>query len=407
MQYPKPEKKEGSITRVTNNIDTTYDVSPAAHSEQTELAQSYHFRMTRGWNVENFYQLRRQGKLIPHTPFYQFSQTGLAEGSHFSRQVISPATPDSWAEQRQDNYWKNNGPGFLKTDLFFGGDTGDGYFPAWYRDPLEVEAYAQGVRDEIDFFIQRAAAGIVSAGHDTLTFLAEIVKVKRMVRNRLERMLSARNPNSIDAMRRTKNQAGAWLEWRYGWRTLMYDIEDINEAVLEFDTRRKRYVQRSGQTTAWNDEDTWYEDPFSYGTWKHTETQEYTLSIRGSVVSDIKPAQFSMNPITTAWELLPYSFVVDWVIGIGQALDTLSFIALNQEYVSSGGYKLQEKYIHKTEIVNWSNPNITGLSENTTTVDSELNIRWPRPVTTVPQIRVNLDPFKIIDLVYLVFQRLR
>jgi hypothetical protein len=52
-----------------------------------------------------------------------------------------------------------------------------------------------------------------------------------------------------------------------------------------------------------------------------------------------KMSQLGLNsPVSLAWELIPYSFVVDWFLPIGQALEDLSKF---EGLVFDSGYKTQ------------------------------------------------------------------
>jgi hypothetical protein len=57
------------------------------------------------------------------------------------------------------------------------------------------------------------------------------------------------------------------------------------------------------------------------------------------VAALIKPAQFIVDPLQTAWELTPYSFVLDWVLNVGDALAATKLKYLASAYTASQGAK--------------------------------------------------------------------
>ncbi len=62
-----------------------------------------------------------------------------------------------------------------------------------------------------------------------------------------------------------------------------------------------------------------------------------------AVVLDLDPDFYtdfaslaSMNPVSIAWELIPYSFVIDWVIDIGGYLRSLESALIYSRFFKSG-----------------------------------------------------------------------
>jgi hypothetical protein len=188
--------------------------------------------------------------------------------------------------------------------------------------------------DRAYYHLQSAAAKIYSQGHDTLTFLSELGKTRKMfqqVGGKIVNITRGLSPNKI---------AKYWLEGRYGWRTLAYDLNDLHHAVTEFDYRRRIYSERSGSSYEESETDTQVGskvDGFNLALYR---TSNVTYSLRGSVAALFTPARFSFNPVVTAWELVPFSFVVDWVYDVGTAIEAASFMMTMSKYTASIGYKV-------------------------------------------------------------------
>jgi hypothetical protein len=181
-----------------------------------------------------------------------------------------------------------------------------------------------------------------------------------------------------------------WLEARYGWRTLIYDLEDLNDAIRNFDDKRKRWSERAGtsyQTVTTSSTNI----SGAYFNIIRNNTLYWDVSVRGSVVADIQLQRFRANPIQTAWELIPYSFVLDWFIGVGDALSAIHFLASQERYQASGGYHVACHYI-STSSLNSVN---TGYTATVSTAQSDSYVEWtrryPMPVSPFPFTRVKLN----------------
>lgn len=74
-----------------------------------------------------------------------------------------------------------------------------------------------------------------------------------------------------------------------------------------------------------------------------TASSEYELLMvarfRESATLKSSAALGITNPLATAWELIPYSFVLDWVIGVGEYLNNLDALVGIEECIIRSGYK--------------------------------------------------------------------
>lgn len=105
--------------------------------------------------------------------------------------------------------------------------------------------------------------------------------------------------------------AQVWLTFRYGIMPNVYLIEGINKAV---DTRKNVFFE----FTSTNTRNLNLLDGFT----GNIEVKDKAFIKRKFVKGQIYNS-LSANPFLTAWELIPLSFVVDWVINIGNLLSTL------------------------------------------------------------------------------------
>lgn len=157
------------------------------------------------------------------------------------------------------------------------------------------------------------SGNIVSAGRN----LAGIQPSRRVRRGFRERYVS----EPLDATAR------AWLELQYGWLPLLSDIKGL---VDEIDNGRPIYKDiRATATATRSDHGQYIVDATSYGhkavvSWETRVTVKMTSFHQVSAALTGIATQLGLtNPLALGWELLPYSFVVDWLWPLGNYLSNL------------------------------------------------------------------------------------
>jgi len=351
---------------------------------------SCNIETTRGVNIVNFHSLKKSGVIIPHTPFVQQSFNWASDGVYNIR------------TDQGSGYWVEN-----YTSPFVSSTTSatqwydDKFLPAEYQSPAELEMlYVDS--DLLRDLTQVAAARIYGSGHDSLTFLAEITKVRKMFKDRLLSFVKlAKNNRPRPSF---SSPLGDWLEGRYGWRTLIFDLRDLSEVLANLENKRTRYSERAGRTLTSVYEDTGPNLAGVVASFTHPVIRTVTVSYRGSVTADIEPPQFGFNPVTTAWELLPFSFIVDWFLGVGQWLEALSFFTLESSHTSSTGYKILVDEAATYTASTFTEAKYSGQVYRQTLMTNEVTRRIPSSVSTIPQPRVKLDAFKVFDLMAIAYQ---
>lgn len=123
----------------------------------------------------------------------------------------------------------------------------------------------------------------------------------------LKRKLGKLTPD--DVAKATTSIAGIWMAFRYAVTPLVMSIKDIHEYVSKPHPRFTSVRKRA-------DEDITEE----IGGWTFTATVEHRCFAKAAVDVDSKYAGLGMNPIHTLWDKTPYSFVIDWVLPIGDFL---------------------------------------------------------------------------------------
>lgn len=117
--------------------------------------------------------------------------------------------------------------------------------------------------------------------------------------------------------------ANQWLELRFGWVPLMEDIFNSVE-ILQAPLDNYRSVAASGREPL---------DSYSKDLYSLFQTTGYTrVGYRANVrVTNPRLAEANrlglVNPASVAWELLPFSFVIDWFVDVGSVIGSLTDLA--------------------------------------------------------------------------------
>ncbi len=115
--------------------------------------------------------------------------------------------------------------------------------------------------------------------------------------------------------------SGAWLAIRYGWQPMLQDIYEAAKFVESRTSTPRKLVYRASHTVSSYFDDSASSDCTLMNKAVRTCKYKYTLLEQVSVARSLG----LLNPATVLWEKLPFSFVVDWFIPIGNYLDSVGF----------------------------------------------------------------------------------
>lgn len=124
--------------------------------------------------------------------------------------------------------------------------------------------------------------------------------------------------------------SNTWLEYSYGWKPLLSDVYSHAEALAEYLVERSNVVRTeyaSARQTV--QKDFVYRDMGE--SWVQFKNIKITTSVKMGVSFRVPEGGLSAanvfgltNPLLVAWELVPFSFVVDWFLPVGTALESLT-----------------------------------------------------------------------------------
>jgi len=115
----------------------------------------------------------------------------------------------------------------------------------------------------------------------------------------------------------------AWLELQYGWKPLLSDVFGACEHLANQRFRMPRYKETASKSRTVNSRESggtsdYFEEIVRVD---HTSVK-YVVYFSGDENHSLSSLGL-VNPLSIAWELVPYSFVADWFIPIGNYLNNL------------------------------------------------------------------------------------
>lgn len=166
-----------------------------------------------------------------------------------------------------------------------------------------------------------------------------------------------------------------WLEHRYGWLPLIEDVQQVIVAFQQYAGKNSDLARVSGSRVSKteNVRSVIYADnPYSVPNTKRRRyfyenvrtvcKMGFTYKMDAKMLATVNGLGLT-NPLSLAWDLAPYSFVVDWFLPIGPALDAISafqglsfvrgyktyftestvLLVVDQSYSQAGGITYSEK----------------------------------------------------------------
>lgn len=351
----------------------------------------YDFEFTECHSIPHFRRKVREGALLPHLPFQQLKVHSASHISNFEK-------------------WKT----YSSSDIEHAwGDGWVGELPSTTNIPVSSELLGFCNSRNPEQIIAQALAALYSRNWDGLTFVAEFRKTVGLFRQSFRRLIDLGRMLirgkvgfgfSLSSLP-SKGFAG-YLEYRYAWRTLLFDLESLSKAIEDMkEADRSCYTERKGLSFTIHDVKTYPIGVVGEYSSVYTRTVDAQLSLRGSVSSKFRPSTVLANPFMTVWELIPFSFIVDWFIGVGTAIQAISGSFVNSERATSWG-----GYISGTVSGSNSPPVLTSSRWDSITLTSsfdcqfEYAVRVPAEPSYLPRLQWRLDDFKVLDLIAIWYQ---
>jgi hypothetical protein len=213
---------------------------------------------------------------------------------------------------------------------------------------------AQGLRREVDVWLERARQ--LRRGR-SLASLARSIRVKKI----------------------TENLADAWLETQYGWKPLFHDIADGAQALYQL-SRGQKYglisIRGYGRKDLPSSESSILMSQLSVGgniyyylvdsvisSWTEVRYRgAMRAEARNPKLFDEKLLGFDTRSfLPTVWELIPYSFLIDYFTNVGDIIMGWSNLGVRLAWSNRSSRKVS-KLEQRTRPHPTFNSGITGLS---------------------------------------------
>lgn len=362
------------IRSAVRRHDVTYEnwycngVSAGSGTYSPLVASVNLFEKSRTWvRVPNFAALRRNRQPLPENPYSYYEKRVADREISFTTSVDNSAGCPGHPWDVRSYYSENR----IST-AFWGPDEGDtqltqhgllALLSSRARGPeFSVPTFVGEGRQTIQM-VSQAATTIAQAYRDLRrgNIIGAFGRLAVPVDTRLTRRYNrdyGRDP--------TRAAANHWLALTYGWRPLVNDVynaaETLAETLLGESSRIGRVTARTrlirneiGQhqlgvsPSVWAKRTRVIKETYR-GVWKFEPTDWNTWGSFGVT-----------NPASVAWELLPFSFVVDWFLPVGRYLEGLDTNLRFKHLGGTIGYR-REVNCYYSNIV-WDGRPVSGEHE--------------------------------------------
>lgn len=228
-----------------------------------------------------------------------------------------------------------------------------------------------------------------------------------------------------------KRWASEWLEYTYGWKPLLSDIYDAakelqrkNEALMTFNASAKEKKPLS------TSRDLGYPDFSGVGGsgYAISDGPHVISNVSGNLVAICKVSVTlspptsttnaarwtSLNPLSIAWELMPYSFVIDWFVDVGSFLrDAETALLFGPRFLS--GYVSTTRIRDTHEVVQYNARGISHYFSGVVVADCQSNVKavtfnrsllGSYPLPRLPQVNTDLSWRRLTSAAALLAQQL-
>lgn len=258
---------------------------------------------------------------------------------------------------------------------------------------------------EINQVRVEALASLKSQGMDVLTSAAEFHKTLAMLAGARRKLVSVienllkslrslgLKPKSWSAF--IQALSDPWLEGRFGWRILWYDLLNIMDYIDNLDKRQRLVVGRSSTSASRN-------FTSSYG--DSTVTHKVSIGYPGMLDPNIPGYG---NVLNTAWELIPFSLVVDMFFDVQGRIIALFSSPQNVTELSQSAFMVEE--LTRTQSLQAKKAPVDGytlvLHNNPVLIEQRYEVKTrtlaSQPKLDLPPLKLSLGGYKPIDLAFL------
>ena len=347
---------------------------------QWTSTESQSIRRYRGYDTPHFRKRVKDGELVPPTHWHQVSIIGNSIG-----------TLDAVVSTDGVNFYHSWCPGNYCAQK------------AWMISVDDLETLSPALPT---YLVTSAAASIMSSSFDALTFAAELREASEMFWQAWKNLQKLSRRGMVPP--RWRRFTSAWLAQRYGWMPFIRDIKSIINLVRSMTTARaSRHKGHARGQTSHSVSRIVEDSECAYWRNQTIVSDSVEVALSGCVVADIAVPTLTINPIQTGWELIPFSFVIDWFVNVGKTITALSVLNSSTNIVSACGYRLTlERFMERKSYPHppyWKSGTLHEVGKCT----GSLTVRSPCSIPIFPQFDMRINPTRITDAVCLILQCLK
>lgn len=224
------------------------------------------------------------------------------------------------------------------------------------NDPSGLVVDAADASARIQFLQQIRKAQRTFNG---LTFVGELAEAIRMVRRPASSLRRGIDAYYHTVKKRTKKAppsskariiGDTWLEYSFGWKPLVNDIDDGMKLIAERNIERKtiRVAGYGDSSTSSLSNEVNVSEGWCTAVYRSNTVSRVSVRYLGGVsftggnpgLSSRKSGFDTSNFVPAVWELIPYSFLVDYFSNIGKVIDAASVRGFTTSW--------RNKTVHKT-----------------------------------------------------------
>lgn len=281
-----------------------------------------------GMRTVGYKRLIREGKFVKSTGYGNLVERWRTYGGTYSYTTYKPPSYTTPAVQYR---WieTSNGSVLYKRNV-------SGTAAITFKEPIKPDIADCG--DEPNQLVLAALANIRSEQFDLSTQLAELKDLPRLFKgfaSVLKDVYHAYKRGNISQkeFERLFDLPGYWLTFRYGIMPVVLSIQDVVRQLAQKEKFRLFADSATGNVTESYIEDELNEQTGSFSNF-HRHSVEKTYSIRGCArlyYKDGRPGVVS-DFLVTSWEVVPLSFVIDWVVNVGKVLASRAAVSGASDY---------------------------------------------------------------------------
>lgn len=282
---------------------------------------------------------------------------------------------------------------------------------------LGTDSVAEAQRIQ-ELAVTEAYANIDESEMLALATMAEARKTTDFLANTMKRVAQvARRARKLDlkALKGTVSKRelqDRYMELRYAVRPMLYDVDGVVKALQKANGTKLRRTYRGKQQSTLSANDVLVDQSFYGGIAKADVTRmtKKTITARAGVLCDVDISVIQRfggdKLLESAWELVPFSFMVDWVANVGKTIGAWTPNAGVNRLTS--WVVIRETSITRNSVGNIRSAMVPWPREvrNDLTcpgftygIVTEMTNRYPVPPLSMrPRLDINLNAYKLTDM---------